>query len=171
MIEFEFDFVGYEEQMKRFERFAPIADQHLVSAMQKSTIEVQSAVRPLTPVFMGALRNSIQSQVKHEGPLNIVGVVGSTLKSEVYPSVMEHGRKPGTMPPPDALERWVHIKLGVSEKDAPGVALAVARKIKARGIPGHFFMKRGWEKSKPRVIGYFEQALRDIANALAIGGN
>lgn len=171
MIAYDIEFKGLEEQLKKFERFAPIADPILRQAMDQSVISVVNEVRPLAPVGVsGRLRNSLGSQVTHEGPLSIVGKIGSTLTDEIYPEIMEFGRRPGKMPPPSALERWVHIVLGVPNEDAPGVAFTVARAIGRRGIKGRFFMKKGWEKAKPQVLKYFSRALERIAEALAVKG-
>ena len=168
MIGYEIELHGLEEQLAKLAQFDRIADKRLVTAMHQATITVESAVRPLAPVGVsGRLRNSIASQVTHEGPLSVVGKVGSTLKDEVYPAVMEFGRKPGKMPPYSEgtpLARWVHLVLG----DAIG-AFVVARGIGRRGIKGKFFMKRGWEQSKGRVQGFFETALQLIAKDLENG--
>lgn len=164
--------VGLEEQLEKFKRYSSIADKHLLRAMHQGTIATVSEIRPLTPVGVsGALRNSIASEVKHEGPLSIVGTVGSTLRNEVYPEVMEFGRRPGKAPPASALLRWVHLKLGVPNDEAYGVAIRIARAIGARGIKGKKFMQQGWDKAKPKVIEYFERALHNITQELSNGRN
>lgn len=169
MIGYEIEIKGMDEQLRRLGQFEQVASRHLTTAMNQSVLTLVAEVRPLVPVGVSArLRNSIASEVRNEGRLSIVGVVGSTLKDEVYPAVMEFGRKPGRMPPPDALERWVHLKLRVPAEEARGVAFLVARKIGAHGIKGKFFMKHGWEKARPRVLHYFEQALERIAHDLAL---
>ena len=140
-------------------------------AMQTSVIALRSNILPNVPVFTGRLRNSIASQVTNNGNLNIIGRVGSTLRNEIYPLVVEFGRKPGKMPPPQALERWVHIKLGVPNEDAPGVALAVARRIGARGIKGKRFMQKGWNETKTAINRNFSRALELIAEDLSNGRN
>ena len=169
MVGYEIEIRGMDEQLKRLGRFSQIADRRLGTAMRQSVSTIVAEVRPLTPVGVSArLRNSIGSEVRQEGPLSIVGRVGSSLSDEVYPAVMEFGRRPGSMPPPGALVRWVHLRLRVPEEEAGRVAFLVARKIGKRGIPGKFFMKRGWQKSRPRVERYFDQALQLIANDLAL---
>lgn len=165
---YEIEVKGLQEAVAELGRFDEVADKHLMKAMKQGTTTIVSEVRPLTPVFMGLLRNSIASEVIREGPGSIIGKVGSTLKDEEYPAVMEYGRKPGaTMPPPEKLERWVHLKLGVPEEKAHGVAFTVARAIARRGIAGKFFLKRGFEAAQGRVERYFAQALEAIANELA----
>jgi len=168
MISYTIEAPELEPQIKRLERFAPIAHPRLERAMEQSVEVTRNNVLPLVPVFTGALRKSIFSEVKSEAPLNIVGKVGSSLTSEIYPSVMEFGRRAGKAPPSSALERWVHLKLGVPVEDAPAVARIVARNIGRRGITGKAFMRRGWEKSKDKVAEFFTRAIdliaRDITN-------
>lgn len=169
---YEVELQGFDEQLKKFEQFHAIADRHLTKAMHQGTINTVSKIRPLTPVGVsGRLRNSIDSEVTREGPLSIVGTVGSTMKDEVYPEVMEFGRKPGSMPPPQALERWVRLKLGVPDGEVEGVAYVIARNIARRGIPGKKFMQRGWEASKAKFLTYFEAALNRITEDLSNGRN
>jgi hypothetical protein len=171
MIGYEVEIKGLDEQMAKLAKYPQISDKHLLKAMHQSVIAIESAVKPLTPVGVsGRLRNSIAGEVKHLSALSIEGRVGSTLKDEIYPSVMEFGRKPGKMPPPSALERWVHLKMGVPDDEAPGVAYLVARAIGKKGIKGKEFMKKGWEQSKAKVNDYFVTALKNIAEELSIGG-
>jgi hypothetical protein len=98
---------------------------------------------------------------------DVTGKVGSTI-NEPYPAVMEFGRQPGRMPPPEALERWVHLKLGVPADKAPGVAFQVARSIGRKGIKGRFFMRRAFERSKAAIDGFFRSALDAITRDLAV---
>lgn len=172
MIGYEVELKGFDEQIAKLAKYPQISDKHLLKAMNQSVIAIESAVKPLTPVGVSSrLRNSIAGEVKHLGALSIEGKVGSTLKDEIYPSVMEFGRRPGKMPPPSALERWVQLKMGVAPEDVPGVAYIVARNIGRRGIKGKKFMERGWNASKGKVQGYFVKALNDIAEELSIGGH
>jgi len=170
MIGYQVDIKGLEEQLAKLKQYTPIAERHLGRAMDQSVIEVASAVKPLAPVGVaGRLRNSIGSEVKRQGPLSIVGTVGSTLRDEIYPEVVEFGRKPGAMPPPAALERWVHLKLGIPNDEAPGVAFQIARAIGRRGTRGAFMFRDGWKASKKRVVEYFDRALIQIAEDLSNG--
>jgi hypothetical protein len=171
MIEFDVRFEGFPEQMKKLEQFDQIADRRLTTAMTQSVTSIRSEVVPLWPVGVsGRSRNSIASNVTHEGPLSIVGKVGSTLKGEVYPKVIEFGRKPGSrMPPPEALERWVHLVMGVASEKVLSVAFLVARNIGRRGITAKKPLRTGFEKARSRVIGYFTQALELIAKDLSNG--
>lgn len=161
---------GLNEQRQKFNAFDAIADPELTVAMKQSVSILEREIKPLTPVFMSRLRGSIGSEVWSEGAGSIVGKVGSTLKAEIYPSVMEFGRRSGKAPPPGALDRWVHLVLGIPEKEAPGVAYVIGRKLKARAMPGHFFMKIGFERSKERIMQFFNAARVRITDKLSIGG-
>ena len=156
--------------INRFVKYDRISNRHLRGAMHKSVIKIEGRARKNAPVGVSSkLRQSIASDVRTM-PGSIVGRVGSTMKKEVYPIVMETGRRAGrTMPPPAALERWVEIKLKVPAKRVKGVAFVIARKIGRRGIMGRFFLRKAWFSSKRQVDGYFSKALRAITKELAHG--
>jgi hypothetical protein len=160
-----------ERIIGRLLRYDQISDRHLRIAMNKSVAKIEARTRKNAPVGVNSrLRNSIASEVRSPSPGSLVGRVGSTMKREVYPVVMERGRKPGQqMPPSSALERWVRIRLGVPKKQVKSVAFLVARKIGRRGIMGRFFLRKAWFASKRQVDGYFTKALRDITKELAHG--
>jgi hypothetical protein len=161
-VAYEVEFSSLERQLVLLRAEPRIADEHLSRAMTQSVLAVEAAVKPLVPVFRGRLRGSIGGQVKHEGPGSIVGRVGSSL-NEVYPAVMEFGRRPGAAgPPSNALERWAHLVLGDVR-----LAFVVARAIHRRGIRGRFFMRKGAQAAEGKVLGFFTEALTRIAQALA----
>lgn len=158
-----------DDLIKRFVRYDEISDRHLRIAMNKSVVKIEGRAKKNAPVGVSSrLRNSLASEVKSM-PGSIVGRVGSTLKGEVYPAVIERGRKPGSMPPSSALVRWVRIRLKVPAKQAKSVAFLVARKIGRRGIMGRFFLRKAWFASKRQVDGYFSKALKAITKELAHG--
>ena len=144
----------------KFDKADEITRAEVQQAMHKATKTVVANVRPLVPVFQGRLRNSIEDRVDTL-PTTIIGRIGSSLKSETYPAVMELGRKPGTFPPVSALERWAHLVLGNAR-----LAFTVARAIYRRGIKGHFYLKRGLESSLGAINGYFNDALTKIGKGL-----
>ena len=158
---------GLDEFRKQIKAYPKIAGKHYGKAMKKSVITIQKNARPLSPVFRGRLRDSIEWEVRGTG-INITGVVGSTMKNEIYPSVMEFGRKPGAkMPPPGALERWVWLVLKPPKKMVKGVAFVVARAIGKKGIKGKRFLQKGWEQSKRKVYMNFQKSHHDVVKELA----
>lgn len=162
---------GAAEQLAALERYDQIANAELAEAMERSVVVAVGAIRPLMPVGVsGQARQSVGSEVTRDGAGSIVGRVFSSIEDPYpYPAVIEYGRAPGTMPPPDQLVRWVQLKLGVPEAQAPGVAFTVARAIGRRGIKGRFPFKRGWEQVQARVAGFFDAALKRITERLSNG--
>lgn len=169
--EYTVELLGASEQLAALERYDQIANAELAEAMERSVVVVGGAIRPLMPVGVsGQARQSVGSEVIRDNAGSVVGRVFSDLADPYpYPAVIEFGRAPGAMPPPQALERWVHLKLGVPEAEAPGVAFTIARAIGRRGIKGRFPFKRGWEQVQARVAGFFDAALRRITERLSNG--
>jgi hypothetical protein len=184
---YEVEIKGLDEQIKRLNAYDAVSTRELTTAMSLSVKTLESAIKPLTPVYRGRLRGSIASEVKQEGVGSIVGRVGSNLKSEEYPAVMEFGRKPGSFPPLEPLIRWVHLKqiagtyrvkatktgkhTRVGNKDVQAsqdrqAAYAIARSIAKKGIKGLHFMSKGFDASKMQINEYFTQALQRITDAL-----
>lgn len=158
----KFEVTGLEDLMRRFSEETVRGP--LRKAMMKSVLTIEGNVRPLTPVGVsGRLRNSINGKVD-ENSYEIVGRVGSSLSpKEVYPAVMEFGRRAGAAPPPtEKLVRWVHLQLGVPVEEAWPVARRLAVKIGRRGIKEKRMFRDGMEKSKDKVMGYFEQAVKEM---------
>lgn len=156
--------------LKRLHDYDKIADKHLIKAMRKSVASIESSAKRAAPVGVSSkLRNSIASEVRPKGN-EIIGRVGSTMKKEAYPMVMERGRRPwGKAPPPGALDRWVRIKLGVPKRRVKSVAFLIGRKIAQRGITGRFFLRKAYFKNKPKVERFHKEALNNIIKELAHG--
>lgn len=55
------------------------------------------------------------------------------IKGEDYTQYLAQGREGGTLPPINAIEQWVNIKLGLSGQEARNMAWAVAKKIQREG--------------------------------------
>lgn len=160
MITYQIEMRDLEKQIELLEKFPQASDKHIHTAMVKSVTTLRTNILPNVPVGVtGRLRGSIDTEVKTLGHFNITGRVGSNLRDEVYPAVMELGRSPGSMPPPHKLARWVHIVLGVPAEREMAVAYLVARSIARRGIKGREFMKKGLEASLPKIEHYFLQAI------------
>jgi len=173
MITYEVEIKGLDEAVERLSRYDKIADRRLREAMKKAVLHIEREVKKPPPVgapvgVSGRLRNSMASKVTGQ-PGSVVGKVGSTM-SHVYPSVQEFGRKPGKAPPPGALDRWVHIVLKVPPSKVRGVAYRIGQRLKHRKMPGKFFLKRAFQRSKSWVQRYFKNALKQITKDLAGGG-
>jgi hypothetical protein len=186
---FEITVPGLEDLLYRLTRYDSAVNKHFKRAMKKTTIAIESVIKPEVPVGVsGALKNSIGSEITEEGPGSVVGRIGSSLKDEVYPQVMEFGRAPGTNISSEGMEsltRWVHVKriagvYSVKTHKRKGkkatqhdqdrqAAYMIALAIFRHGIKGRHFMQKGFEAGKPRANEYFTQAIEDIVLEVANG--
>ena len=158
---------GLEELQAAFKRAPQAAEKHSKKALYKSVTTIEAAWKPNIPRgATGGYKSSIYTKIEGSGP-NITGRVGSNIKSPFpYPLVVEYGRKAGKMPPPSALERWVHLVLKGPTDRAKGVAFLVARAIGKRGIKARPILTQAFEKSQSKVIGFFGKALDDIVKEI-----
>ena len=106
---------------------------------------IERYAKRFAPVRTGGGRRSIGTVEVRSGH-NIV--------SDLHMLVMEEGRKPGTMPPVEPLERWARRKLGVR-----GLGFVIARSIARKGIAPRRFFARAIEQVTEREKGKQE---RDI---------
>lgn len=167
MYKYEIETQDVDEQIRKLTNFDQIAERHYRLAMLKSVRVVASAVKPHTPVYRGELRRSIGSTISTTGSM-VVGKVGSSLKDEEYPKVMEAGRRPGSLTNIDNLARWVHLQMGIPNERAKRVAFAVARSIQEKGIEGRRMFQKGFFESREFVEQMFAEANEKIANELTV---
>lgn len=184
-MDFQIEMKGFDEEIRRLEKYPQVAQRELTRAMEQSVRVVEAEVKPLTPVGVSSmLRNSIGSEVTVSLGGTIIGRIGSSMKNEVYPKVMEFGREPGHWISPEGMEsliRWVHVKGLAGNRTASGrrrgsqfnqlvedatVAGAIAMAIYRRGIKGRHFLSTGFQRSRSRVIDFFEAAQARIAKAV-----
>lgn len=84
-----------------------------------------------------------------------------------YAEYALRGRRPGKMPPPEALKSWVEKVLGISGDQAVrAVAFLVARKIGRRGTPGDPFLYRVQTRAEPLAANLAAEAGGRIAGRL-----
>lgn len=119
--------------------------------MRESLVYLQGEVKRGTPVNTGALRGSVFSEMRGRTIDGLHGVVASPLN---YAPVVEYGRKPGTMPPVEAIEMWARRVLGIE-----GLGLIIARKIKWRGTKGHHMFANAAKKGGLVVAGIIRRHL------------
>ncbi|WP_447978083.1 hypothetical protein [Candidatus Nitrospira bockiana] len=104
---------------------------------------IEKAVRERTPQGLGGtgsgLRGSLFSELK-ESPSLFESITASSLP---YAAPVEFGRRPGAMPPVQALLPWVARFVTLKQGEtATGVAFAIAQSIALRGT-------RLWRRSPP----------------------
>ena len=126
-------------------------------AMAKSAAALQAEAIILAPVNTGALRQSITTEVDKRPPFASWATVGPTV---AYGRWVEYGRKPGKMPPVDALEPWVRLKL--KAKNPRRVAFAIAMKIAREGIKAQPFLGPAWKKAKPKIETIMKKVRREL---------
>lgn len=171
IVGYEIEVEGLSEQIDLLSSYEELSNRELLSAMNKSVAKVEQNVLPFVPVDRGRLRGSIGSDVREISSLSITGRIGSSLRDEEYPKVMEFGREPGKkFPPMEPITAWVRRVILRGETDEAkirSVAFLVARKIAKEGIKAREFLKQGFEKSIDDVKDYFAEALENIANGLS----
>ena len=161
---------NFEPQIAQLKQAPEIIQKHLVSAVRRSLVIVESKVLPKIPI--GAtkqLYNSMGSEVMALSQLHIRGTFGSSL-SVAYPQWVESGRPPKATQrlSADDLLPWVTRKLGLSGKEAARAAFLIARKISLEGFEGQFFMKDGVLQSKPGIEKEFMGIRDDVIAELEI---
>lgn len=134
-------FIGWDDFERRLGNVGARLEM-LTGWMDAETAIIWGAVVPLTPVGVTSqLRGSWATETNVRG-LGVEGIVGNPL---IYADVIERGRTPGaTMPPPDAIARWVAVKIGAEVS-----AFVVARSIGRKGIEEVRMLQKALERTLP----------------------
>jgi len=133
----------------------------LDTGMHQATSIYETAVAGFTPVNSGALRGSITTAVTG----TLANVHGEVVTDIIYGWPVEEGRKPGKMPPIDAIQLWVKRKLGIGGDESRRVAFVIARAIARRGTKGAFMFKQGFEQATPTVVALFRRIVDEAVAA------
>ncbi|RMZ58972.1 hypothetical protein D1632_15515 [Chryseobacterium nematophagum] len=92
------------------------------------------------------------------------GENSGTIRGRSYSEQLAKGRKPGKMPPIEALEKWVQAKFSLSGEEAKNRAWAVSKKIEKEGTS--WYQKGGTDLieilSEPRTVQYIQDELSGI---------
>jgi hypothetical protein len=75
-------------------------------------------------------------------------------------SIIEYGRRPGKMPPRDAIARWAQRRLGLKEDDAKGIAFVIGRAIKARGLKARNVLSGATEELAKIILQETEREIK-----------
>lgn len=133
----------------RLQRGAAESDRQMRRLVAKTVTTAESEVVPRTPV--GATQ-TLRAGYATDGPRGGRGRWRAALVNPtVYHDIREDGRRPGRMPPVDALIPWVGTVLGVPIEDRRSVAYVVARAIGRRGYTGAHMIERGWAVTRRRI--------------------
>lgn len=146
------------------------AGQHLREAMGDGLDELQRNIEPRIPVGVsGSVKKSFGSRIDGTGS-KIVGHYGSSSKHAI-PRVLEYGRKPSSkMPNPAEFGTWVQKVLGIRDvKEIKSVAFLIARSVARKGTKPRRFMSGGKRVARPKIIDFFEHAVRRIIERVENG--
>jgi hypothetical protein len=125
----------------------------------EATALLEREVKDATPTATGLTRASIGSFIT-EIPDGLLGVVGSAQPHVEY---VELGTRPH-FPPLEPIQDWVRVKFGISEQsEIEAAALAIARKIAARGTSGSACSTAPGRASSPRCRPSLRAADRIVA--------
>lgn len=126
-----------EWQAKLGKKFLKAVTRGLTSGGMRAVAHLQNETSRVGAFYNGGFKRGWKSQLVRSPALGV-----RVFNSMPYAAVVEEGRRPGArQPPTDVLVPWVRRKLGVSRKEAKGVAFVVARAIGVRGIPGKHILK------------------------------
>ena len=135
-------------------RLDPATRQRIMNgAFTETESMLEGEVAQRTPVDLGILRGSIQSNVQGRG----IGLRGEVFSNRDYAPAVERGRRPGKFPPRQPIERWTARNLGDGR-----LWFLVARKIARQGTKGAFMFREAARGSRPSVERIWGKWLRRI---------
>lgn len=171
MIEMDFEFIGFDEQIKNIEDVEKTIIAIMTPAMNRGAKHAEGEVKVRTPVgATGDSRRSIKSETKpiSSGPILIQSRVASSIKGPQMPT-LEVGRRAGAaMPPPAALELWVRRVLGFRGDLVNRMAFVVARSISRKGTKGAFMFEEGFKASTQVINSSLRAGLSQLLTALKV---
>lgn len=149
---------GLDELLRKMDRLPADVQRECFKAMQTASLDIiadaKGNLRVNGSVVTGNLRASGKVQKVDDKTLD-VGFFSSDARDKGYASYVEHGRKPGKMPPPDILEAWAYKKFRLSHKDARSMAWAMARSIAKKGTKARPYfepaVESGWRKMMDKI--------------------
>lgn len=149
---------GLDELLRKMDRLPADVQRECFKAMQTASLDIiadaKGNLRVNGSVVTGNLRASGKVQKVDDKTLD-VGFFSSDARDKGYASYVEHGRKPGKMPPPDILEAWAYKKFRLSHKEARSAAWALARSIAKKGTKARPFfepaVESGWRKMIDKI--------------------
>ena len=149
---------GLDELLRKMDRLPADVQRECFKAMQSASLDIiadaKGNLRANGSVVTGNLRASGKVQKVDDKTID-VGFFSSDARDKGYASYVEHGRKPGKMPPPDILEAWAYKKFRLSHKDARSMAWAMARSIAKKGTKARPYfepaVESGWRKMIAKI--------------------
>ena len=162
-----------------------ISQMHLDRAMSESVAllerKVKENIRKAPRIGVGGAKGgllaSIHGETIQKGTPLIKGIVAT---QSIYGEVIEKGRRPGRkMPPADALDGWIDLKLGTRRRAfnsmdkvlaytawKKSVSFLIRRKIGKKGFPGIHMFERALADNLPQIQSIFERAAASITGKI-----
>ncbi|MEP9372613.1 HK97 gp10 family phage protein [Mesorhizobium sp. KR1-2] len=153
--------------LRRLMTQAPdIVIEELTTGVTEASMLAEREIRERTPTSgAGTLRESIGAMPVEFAQEVVRGGVATSLP---YAVPVETGSKPH-MPPISPLVDWVERKLGLRDKEAQGVAWAIARKIAKQGTQGAFMFRDGFAAVEPQIMAILGAAIERATARIAAG--
>lgn len=148
---------GLDELLRKMDNLPAEVQRECFKAMQSASLDIiadaKGNLRVNGSVVTGNLRASGKVQKVDDKTID-VGFF-SSYSDKGYASYVEHGRRPGKMPPPDILEAWAYKKFRLSHTDARSMAWALAHSIAKKGTKARPFfepeVESGWRKMIDKI--------------------
>jgi len=146
---------------QRLQRTPEQMSQDMRRTITQSLLWIEADARAMAPHDTRRMAGSIVSRVTGLYP-NLVGQVGPSTR---YGYFVEFGRRPGRMPPADALIGWVRRhwhpisarRRGISESTLRSQAFVLARAIGRRGTRAQPFLGPAFQRNRVRIEQAFER--------------
>lgn len=103
---------------------------HFVTAMVESGLLIENKAKRAAPVGLGALSQSISSDVSGVG-LSVKVEIGSPIE---YAPAVELGTRPYFIGPLDGLKLWAQRKFGMDEGEAASFAMKIKQNVSKTGF-------------------------------------
>ena len=155
--------VQFDPEWQRFQQrlaaFPRDLEGNMRQAMTASLLMVERDARRNAPQDTRRLGGSITHSITGQGAA-IVGRVGPSVQ---YGRFVEFGRRPGRMPPPQALVGWVrrHSELRFArrtparEEELLRRAFLVARAIGRRGVRAQPYLRPAYQRNQATIVRLF----------------
>ena len=171
--------------MLRLRTSARVMAQEQRQAMQAALLLVERDARANSPQdtrrLLGSITHAINQTPTAAGNIVLEGRVGPSVR---YGAPVEFGRRPGRMPPPDALLGWVrrhwsprgttaragrarNRAWGAREGELRSAAFVLARAIGRRGTPAQPYMRPAYTNNRVRIATAFRRVGLNVTAFLA----
>ncbi len=153
-------------------RFPRLVQTEVGRALHECCLTLVRTIKIAMPATSGRMRASVSWAVD----LNVArgDMVGRVFSQVPYAQAFEEGVKPGSWPPPAALEEWAEHKAKrhafIRKMGPKRFAFIVGRQIKKRGVQGHHIFRKAFESAQAYIHGRFSAAVTRIVRRANGGG-